>query len=41
MQAYARHSPDIVKSIQQRWLLGQWKRLRNGCVLPLVADFDL
>ncbi len=41
MQAYARHSSDIVKSIQQRWLLGQWKRLRNGCVLPLAADFGL
>ena len=41
MQAFERCTPDIVKSIQQRWLLGQWKRLRNGCVLPLAADFDL
>lgn len=41
MQAYQRLSPDIIKSIQQRWLLGHWKRLRNGCVLPMAAAFDL
>lgn len=41
MQAYQRHSPDIVKSIQQRWLLGHWRRLRNGSTLPQAADFDL
>lgn len=41
MQAFEQHTPDIVKSIQQRWMLAQWKRLRNGCVLPLAADFDL
>jgi hypothetical protein len=41
MQAYQRHSPDVVKSIQQRWLLGHWKRLRNGCVLPLASSFKL
>jgi hypothetical protein len=41
MQAYQRLSPDVVKSIQQRWLLGHWKRLRNGSVLPYATQFDL
>jgi hypothetical protein len=41
MQAFRRLSPDIVKSIQQRWLFGHWKRLRNGCVLPMASAFDL
>jgi len=41
MQAYKRQPPDIVKSVQQRWLLSRWMRLRNGGLLPLSADFDL
>ena len=39
MQAYERHPADIVKSVQQRWLLVHWRRLRNGRPLPLSANF--
>lgn len=41
MQAYDRCPPDIVKSVQQRWLFTCWKRLRNGASLPRSAEFSL
>lgn len=41
MQAFERHPPDIVKSVQQRWLLMLWSRTRNGGRLPLSASFVL
>lgn len=41
MRVSERHPPDIVKSVQQRWLLALWARRRNGGDLPTSADFDV
>lgn len=35
MKQYDRCPPDIVKSVQQRWLLSYWSKLRHGAALPL------
>ena len=40
-QAFARHSPDIIKSVQQRWLLMIWSRERNDAEAPRADTFDL
>jgi hypothetical protein len=39
MHAYDRCPPDIVKSVQQRWLLAFWARKRNGAALPNAGEF--
>ena len=32
---FMKTGPEVVQSINQRWLLNQWKRLRNGNPLPV------
>jgi len=32
---FMKAGPEVVQSINQRWLLGQWKRLCNGHPLPV------
>lgn len=32
---FMKTGPEVVESINQRWLLGQWKRLCNGNALPI------
>jgi hypothetical protein len=39
MHAYDRCPPDIVKSVQQRWLLAFWARNWTGAMLPTVGAF--
>jgi hypothetical protein len=41
MLPYDRSPHDIVKSVQQRWLLACWSRARGGAALPLSSEFDL
>jgi hypothetical protein len=41
MQGFEPSPPDIVKSIQQRWLFTQWLRQRDGGKSPLSATFAL
>jgi hypothetical protein len=41
MQAYERCRPDIVKSVQQRWLHAYWSRQLNGASLPPSDQFAL
>jgi hypothetical protein len=41
MQIYERCPSDVVKSVQQRWLLACWTRLRNGKSLPQATAFSL
>lgn len=41
MQPYEVHSPDIVKSVRQRWLLTHWALLRRDCPLPLWSALDV
>ena len=31
---FMKAGPEVVQSVNQRWLLKQWKRLRNGSPLP-------
>jgi hypothetical protein len=33
--------PDVVQSINQRWLLNRWMRLRNGNPLPTWQHFPI
>lgn len=39
MHAYDQSTSDIVKSVQQRWLLAFWARNRNGAMLPTAGAF--
>jgi hypothetical protein len=32
---FMKATPEVVQSINQRWLLNQWKRLRNGHAVPI------
>jgi hypothetical protein len=41
MQITKRHPPDIVKSVQQRWLISLWARHRHGDGPPAAASFDM
>jgi hypothetical protein len=41
MQPYDRCPHDIVKSVQQRWLLACWSRSRGDAPLPLSSEFAL
>jgi hypothetical protein len=41
MQPYDRCPHDIVKSVQQRWLLACWSRSRGDARLPRSDEFDL
>ncbi len=41
MRDFERHGPEVVKSVQQRWLLMLWARSRNGDPVPLSSAFDL
>jgi hypothetical protein len=41
MQAYGRCRPDIVKSVQQRWLLALWIRHRRETMIPGPEDFGM
>lgn len=38
---FMKTGPEVVQSINQRWLLNQWKRLRNGNPLPLWREFPV
>jgi len=40
MEGYEQRSPDIVRSIRQRWLLSCWTRLRAGRPIPDWSEFD-
>lgn len=37
---YPTRSPDVVKSVRQRWMLTYWTRLRGERPLPAWADLD-
>lgn len=37
---YPTHSPDVVKSVRQRWMLTYWTRIRGERPLPAWADLD-
>lgn len=41
MLPYHSRTPDIVKSVRQRWLYSYWLRLRGGRPLPLWSDLDM
>jgi hypothetical protein len=41
MLPYPPRTPDIIKSVRQRWLFGYWSRLRGERTLPLWSELDM